>query len=459
MTFTSSLVEQIVDFDCKSIPKEVLEHAKLFVLDTLGCALGGYATEPGKQIAAEAEEYKGADSATVVGSGQSAALPFACWANASLANLLDMDDVFAGTAHQANCLVPTALAVAETEKKSGLEVLQAVVLGFEVGSRIMMYSWPPPEKARTYFPSTWQVFDAVTVAGHLLGLKKEQLQHAFGLAGMVPPIPIDMKKFVERPMGFSKNPFGWTTFTGVFWTILARRGLSGVADVFDGDAGFWAMMGSNRYDPEQLLKDFGTRYNILDTKYKPYPFCTWGHTSLDAFAELIAGTGIDPEEIEGIEVHTVKRAVDFLFDTKMNSLYDAQFSLPHALSMIALKKKPGPEWMQPENIFDHPVAKQIASKVTMQADQTAEKVFDEEKGAAIPATVIVTTVSGQRHTNQKKYSKGTKNNPFTEKELKEKFNTLASSALDDDRVEKIQSMVENLETVGDVSDLLKLLAR
>ena len=457
MTYTSSLIEQIACFDADAIPQQVIEHTKLYILDALGCALGGYAIVPGKQIVDQAKQFESADCATLIGDGASVSLPFACWANSSMANLLDMDDVFAGTAHQANCLVPTALAVGESQNRSGIDVIRAIVLGFEVGSRIMMYSWPSPEKARTYFPSTWQVFDAVVVGAYLLGLEKEQIHHALGLAGMVAPIPIDMKKFVERPMGFSKNPFGWTTFSGVFWTLMARRGMSGAADIFDGDAGFWAMMGSDRSDPDQLLTDLGSRYNILDTKYKPYPICTWGHTSVDAFAHIMESEGIDAEQIASVRVKTVARAVDFLSSPEMKGLYDAQFSLPHAFSMVALKIKPGPEWMSEENIFDNKLARQIADRVEMEADPLAEKVFDEEKGVAIPAEVTVTTTSRQVYTCQKKYSKGTANNPFKPEELKEKFRILASSVLTHRQIEDVQSAIANLDQMDCISDLVRLL--
>ena len=222
MTYTEKIVDFIVNSKKESMPKEVIEHTKIFVLDTIGCAVGGYCTKAGKEIASQAKEFSGAGEAPVFGDGSKVSAPFACWANSSLANILDMDDVFAGTAHQANCLIPTAFGIGEAQKSSGLEVLHAIVLGFEIGSRIMMYSWPSPEKARTYFPSTWQVFDAVTSTGTLLKLSQKELYHAFGLAGTTPPLPIDMQKFVERPMGFSKNVFGWTTFTGVFWTLFAQ---------------------------------------------------------------------------------------------------------------------------------------------------------------------------------------------------------------------------------------------
>jgi len=457
MTYTEKLVDLVVNFEKVRIPKSVVEHTKIILLDTIGCALGGYATEAGKQIVAQAKEFRGAGEATVVGDGSIISAPFACWANSSLANVLDMDDVFAGTAHQANCLVPTALGIGQAMKKSGLEVLRAIILGFEIGSRIMMYCWPSPSKARTYFPSTWQVFDAVTVAGSLLGLGAKELYHAYGLAGTVAPLPIDMQKFVERPMGFSKNVFGWTTFTGVFWTLMARHGAQGTAHIFDGDAGFWTIMGSDFHDFGRLVEGLGEKYNILDTKYKPYPLCTWGHSSVDAFEAIIRENKISAQAISSINVKTLKRAVDFLASPKMETMYDAQFSLPHAFSMVALSRKPGPEWMTDENIFRNPTAKAIADKVTMQVDPEAEQVFNEERGLAIPTEVEVNTADGKAYRKKMKYSKGTPNNPFTEEELRDKFKTLASAVLKPGKITQVIETVEEIDKLDDISTLVKQL--
>ena len=457
MTYTEQLVSFIVKSKKESLPQEVIEHAKIFILDTLGCAIGGYCTKPGRQVVAQAKEFSGAGEATLFGDGSKVSLPFACWANSTLANLLDMDDVFAGTAHQANCLIPTAFGFGEAQRSSGLEVIHAVVVGFEVGSRIMMYSWPSPAKARTYFPSTWQIFDAVTVAGKLLGLGQGELYHAFGLAGSAPPIPIDMKKFVERPMGLAKNVFGWTTFSGVFWTLMAQRGAQGAAHILDGDAGFWTIMGSDQHDFEKLTEGLGETYNILDTKFKPYPLCTWGHTTVDAATKIFEQNRIPPQDIGSVTVKTLGRAVDFLASPKMESLYDAQFSLPYAVAMLALKKKPGPEWMSEENMFHNLEAANIAQKVTMEVDPTAEEVFNREKGLAIPTTVEVKTHEGRMYRESAKYSKGTPNNPFELEELKDKFKTLASSLFSEKRIGVIIEAVESLEELDDISELTNLL--
>jgi 2-methylcitrate dehydratase PrpD len=370
-----------------------------------------------------------------------------------------MDDVFAGTAHQANCLIPTAFGIGEAKKASGLEVIHALVLGFEVGSRIMMYCWPSPVLARIYFPSTWQVFDAATVAGKLFGLSSDELCHAFGLAGTAPPVPIDMQKFVERPMGLAKNVFGWTTFTGVFWTLMAQKGTKGAANILDGDAGFWTIMGSDSHNFGKLTEGLGETYNILDTKFKPYPLCTWGHTSVDAVKKIFEKHKISPQEIESVTVRTLKRAVDFLASPTMKSLYDAQFSLPHAVAMLALGKKPGPEWMSEENMFRNTEAEGIAHRVTMEVDPTAEEVFNKEKGLAIPTTVEVKTKHGKLFQEHAKYSKGTPNDPFTAEELKEKFTTLASSFFGEQRISHIIDAVESLDKLDDISELIELLKK
>jgi 2-methylcitrate dehydratase PrpD len=457
MSYTEKVAQFVVDHKKESLPGNVIEHAKLFILDTIGCAIGGYCTEVGKQVASMAKRFQSPAESSLIGDGSTVCAEFACWANSSLANILDMDDVFLGTAHQANCLIPTAFGIGEAEKSSGLEVLHAVVLGFEVGSRIGLYAWPSPAKARTYFPSSWQVFDAVTVTAKLLGFKQRELFHAFGLAGTVPPLPADMQKFVERPIGFGKNGFGWGTFTGVFWTLMAQRGVKGTPHILDGDAGFWAIMGSDQHDFEKLVQGLGEKYNILDTKFKPYPLCTWGHTTVDATKKIIEENNIPAEDIESVTIKTIKRAVDFLRNPEMKTIFDAQFSLPHAVSMLALRIEPGPEWMSEENIFHNPEAKAVSGKVKMEVDPSAEQVFFEENGLAIPSDVNVQTRDGKIYQEKIKYSKGTPNNPFKTEEIHDKFKNLASSLFSEKRIDEILETVNRLEKIEDISELTRLL--
>lgn len=457
MTYTERLIDNIVHSTKESIPAEVIEHTKILILDTLGCAIAGYCTKVGKQVVEQAQEFRGGGEASLIGHEGTVSPPFACWANSTLANLLDMDDVYAGAAHQANCVVPTAIGVGEAQHSSGLEVIHAVMVGFEVGARIMAYSMPSPAKARTYFPSTWQIFDAVTVAGKLLGLGPKELYDAFGLAGKIAPLPINLQKSAEHHAGFPKGPFGWSTFSGIFWTLLAQRGVaSGTAHLFDGDAGFWAMMGSDNHDFEELARDIGDPYAIVDTKYKPYPLCTWGHSSADAVKRIFEENTIDVHDIASIKVKTIQRAIDLLSRDKIESIFNAQFCLPYAIAMLALRKMPH-EWMSEENIFRNQEAQAVIQKVVLEVDPVAERIFSEENGLAIPSAVEVQMNDGKIFQETVKYSKGTPKNPFTTQELRDKFRILASALFSEQRISAIMETVESLERVNDICDLTVLL--
>jgi 2-methylcitrate dehydratase len=65
MTYTEKVVDFLVNSRKESIPKDVIEHTKIFILDTIGCAIGGYCTKSGKQIAALVREFSGAGEASV----------------------------------------------------------------------------------------------------------------------------------------------------------------------------------------------------------------------------------------------------------------------------------------------------------------------------------------------------------------------------------------------------------
>jgi 2-methylcitrate dehydratase PrpD len=300
----------------------------------------------------------------------------------------------------------------------------------------------------------------VTVTGKLLGLERGALYNAFGLAGKIAPLPINLQKSAEHHPGFPKGPFGWSTFAGVFWAQLAERGvLTGAAHILDGEAGFWKTMGSDSRDYEELTRPLGEPYAILDTKFKPYPLCTWGHTSADAAKKIFEENNISSGDISSIRVRTIKRAIDLLSRDTIESIFNTQFSLPHAISMIALGKKPGHEWMSEENIFHNKEAEAVARKVVMEVDPVAEEIFTDENGLAIPSSVEVTMNDGSVYTEDVRYSKGTPRNPFTVDELKGKFRALASSLFSEKRIDEIIDVIESLEKIDNISVLTELLKK
>ncbi len=460
MSYTGKVVDQVLDSKEESLPQDVLKQAKLVFMDTIGCAIGGYCTNIGQQIVSMARKFPGDPGASLIGDGSRVSDAFACWANSCLSNLMDMDETFSGTAHIGNCVVSTALGVGQMTGARGKEMLHAMVLGFEVGSRIMYYLWPSPAKGvRAYLPSTWQVLASATTAGKLLGLDRAAMMHAYGLAGTVPPVPIDMQKFVERPMGYGKNVFGWTTMTGVFWTEMAKIGSEGTPNILDGDGGFWRIVGSDQCSYEELLKDWGKKYHILDTKFKPYPSCTWGHSSLDAVRHLIEKYGIEAEDIEEVRIRTLDRASQFLGDRNIHTIFDAQFSLPYSISMLLLRQDPGPAWFSKHNMFGNKQAEEIQKRISVESDPEAEKLFYKENGEAMLSTVNVMSKGGNTYTERVQYPKGSPRNPFSPEGLIEKFKVVAASLFSEKRIDEILDHILHLDELEDLSVLTKLLQR
>ena len=148
-------------------------------------------------------------------------------------------------------------------------------------------------------------------------------------------------------------------------------------------------MGSDRHDFEKLVQELSEKYDIMDTKFKPYSLCTWGHTSVDATKKVFEENDIYAKDVESVRVKSLKRAVDFLVSPAMETICNAKFSLPHEVSMFALRKKPGLEWMSKENMFHNPEAKAVAEKVTLEVGTSAEQIPFEENGLAIPFTAVI----------------------------------------------------------------------
>jgi 2-methylcitrate dehydratase len=166
---------------------------------------------------------------------------------------------------------------------------------------------------------------------------------------------------------------------------------------------------------------------------------------------------IKPEEIDQVNIKTLDRVGQFLADTKIETIFDAQFSLPYALAMLLLGQKPGPEWLSEENMFRNEKVKAIEKKIKIEVDPEAEKIFAQESGEAIMSTVEIKTTQGKVYTEQMKYPKGSPRNPFTPKGLTEKFKMVSSALFSEKRVERLLEEINRLDKVENISNLMELL--
>jgi 2-methylcitrate dehydratase PrpD len=451
---TEALVQYVVKARYEDLPEEVVEKSKWILLDSIGCALAGAQTKMGRVVMDQVKALGGKNESTVFGKRIRTNSVWAGYCNAILMDALDYEET--ALAHPCATIIPAGFAVGEAVGATGRNLILSIVLGFEVSQRIGLAVLPSPEvgnRVAVFF--AFHSFGACVAGGKLMRLSPPQMLNAFGYTGATTPVPTWISRW-ERPLHWVKNDYGEQTRAGILGVLLSKRGFIGPQKVLDGDLGFWRMVGSDRFDPEEATRDLKASYRILNDTFKPYPACRWFHAALDGLQEIMAENSFSPAEVEKITVKTFKDAADLL-DYRPKALVDGEFSLPYGMAMVLLRKKPGPSWYSVRNLRSAEAAAAMA-KVTTEVDPEAERRYVHER--RLSATVHVRLRTGREFTRKVAAPRGDMENPMSEKELLVKFTDLAGAAIKKKAaVSRLREMILNLEGLKNIRDLTSLLYR
>jgi 2-methylcitrate dehydratase PrpD len=285
MTAAETIAGFATSIDLDDVPGEVIEHAKLHVLDVLGCGLAGHATGNGVEGRATMHELGGDAQATVIGLAERLPAANAAFANAMTCHGLDFDDTHSDSgSHISTVIAPASFAAAELYGATGRDTLAAIVAGNEVDCRIGMAE-PGALHGRGFHPTAiCGVFGAAAAIARIAGLDTDATTRALGIAGsMASGI------FAYLADGTQTKPIhpAWAAHGAHVATRLAHHGAEGPRSVFDAQFGLYhAYLGiqpgaSGLVDQ---LADLGSRWETPRIAYKPYPPCHFIHGSLGATA-------------------------------------------------------------------------------------------------------------------------------------------------------------------------------
>src|SRR5436190_9411422 len=183
-----AITERLAGFtagcEASSIPPQARTEATRALVDVVGTMLAGAAEPLGRIVHAHAKDEGGAGPAAVVGAGFRTTASLAAFANGSTGHALDYDDIGLDVGHPTVAVAPAALAVAEQVGASGRQLLDAMVIGYEVASRVgsCLGSVGGPYRRGYHGTYVYGIFGATAAAARLLCLKPEQIRCAFGIA-------------------------------------------------------------------------------------------------------------------------------------------------------------------------------------------------------------------------------------------------------------------------------------
>ena len=450
-TITATVSQWAAGVKFEHLSQDAIYQAKRFLLDSVGCALGGY-QQHDVTIALEVlDEIAGPGKATVVGTGKQMDAVSASLANALMIRCMDYNDIYwkQDPSHPSD-IFPAAMACCERAGGDGRELIVGLVLGHEFEMRLCEAAFPGIRE-RGWHHATLTAFVSPIVAARMLHLDWAQMQHAIGISasaratlGAVTAGKLTMMKNTVDPMA---------TQSGVLAALLAEKGYSGPEHVLDGKEGLTHCFGPE-WKLNILTDGLGESWRITQCGMKAFPTEALTHTPISAVLALVKDNDLKPDDVVKVHIRTTARGADILSDP---SKYDprtketADHSLPYVIAAAIAERQVTPLQFTMEKIMDATIRAQL-NKIVVVADPEIEKVFP----ALQRVIVTITTTDGREFSKQLDYPKGDPRNPLTDKEVEEKFEALAGPVMIPGARRKAIDAIWALEKQASVTDLMRL---
>ena len=356
-----ALCEFIAGFRIGDLTDSARDRLALLLADMAAvCAAGRLA--PAARIAADhaAEVHPGPD-ATLLTDGRRVSAVGAAFANGVLANVLDFDDGHRLTkGHPGAIVIPGAVAVAQLVDATPIELLEAVVVGYEVSIRagIALHDRDP-----AYHSSgAWGAVGVAAASARLLGLDQNATISALGLAEHHAPIAPMMRSCAEPRM--TKDACAWGASLGVESALLAARGFTAVRGEF----------------PDTELHDLGDRWRLLELYIKAYPCCRWSQGAIVAALAATGGRTLAPDAVRHVSVRTFA-AADGLAKVIPETTEEAQYSLLWPLASALARGRFGvAEVLGP---FTDPAVRGMFERIELEIDPELTAAFPARRLTAV----------------------------------------------------------------------------
>lgn len=439
-----------VDLSYDKLPLEVVHKAKQLLLDTLGCAFGGYLSEPSQMTRATVRSLGGVPEATIIGTGERTSSANAALANCVMVRYLDFMDIYRSKdgCHPSEN-IPTALAVAERQKRNGRDLLVGIVLGFEVQQR---FADAIPCHHLDWHHVTAAGYVTPVVAGKLMNLDREQIANAIGIGGCHNHALADLLGEWWAGTGqismMKAIGYGFGSQSGITAAMLAGQGFTGPKTIIES---FNRVVAQNQDLTPIIAGD--DHFKILDTSLKSFPAEYLSQSPVEGLLSLVREHDIDPAAVQSIDVRANTRASILV---KESSYYpktreSADHSIPYCLAMALIDRELTPAQFTREQ-WNDPKVIDLMRKVHFAVDPEFDLLFPKAR----PSVVKITMQSGAVYERRIDHPRGSPGNPMTDAEIQDKFARLASPLMSDSRISQIVDTVASLDRLDDVSALMAL---
>lgn len=423
-----------------------LHSARRALLDWHGALIAGADSETASRLREAYVEELGVGNSSVAGTHLKAFARAAAFMNGTISHISEFDDIFRDGAYHPACpTIAAAFSLAESRNESVENLLAAIIIGYEVSTRISKVIQPSHYR---YFHTTGTagVFGAAAACAHLLRLNATQACDALATAGTFASGL--QQAFRSDSMTKPMHP-GHAAEVGLNAALVAQAGMTGTPDLLEGDAGFGAALcDSPRWD--ELLIGLGSSWNIEQMTFKNHGCCGHNFPAIDAVAYLLSQHAIEVDQIQKIRVGGYKATTEVCRYVHPTTPFEAKFSLTYTVSArIVLGRVRECAFL--ENALSNPQISALEDKVELSIDPECAAKFPLHRSAKVEIEMKDGTVyHHHQHTRH-----GDPDDPLSDQELLDKFTELAEPRVG---LEVTQSLSREIMGNTDltVRDLAKL---
>lgn len=409
---TTSLGRVIAGLTPEAIPVTAMHEAQRRLLDSIACAAGALEEPFCEKICRIATRYRGAEEARIWFTGQSASVEMAGFANGCMVRYLDLSDtVLAKAAGHPSDMIPALVALAESRRKSGADLLASIVVAYDLYAGLC---GAVAFQKRGVDQSTAAALGAAGGAAFLLGLDEVQTSNALSIAlnSNVNLYNVRMGTLSDWKSCAGPN----AAREGIFGAILAAEGITGPNGVFDGPSGFGELVGELHLTIDPVQNPL-----LPGTHLKAWPVCYHGQSATDAAVRLADFTR--PDEIASVVIDTYDVAWRAMGNDPSRwapwTRETADHSLPYVVAVALSTGRLTSSDYRPERLAD-PALHALMSRIEVRPHPEFTAAYPDQARSKI--TVI--TQDGRSASAETLQPKGHVNNPLSGAELEQKLASL-----------------------------------
>lgn len=433
----------------KKLPSQVVERTKIHIVDTFGAMISGSRLLPGKKAIGYVKTLGGKVESGVVGTKIVTSALNAALANGMFGHADETDDTHPPSlTHPGTSVLPAALAIGEVRRLSGLQVLRATVLGYDVCSRLLLALKPMPFLRSGHHAGAFgQLFGAAAAAGAVLELDARQVRHMLSYTAQQAAGLYTMfrdPEHIEKAYGMGGMP----AHNGVQAALMAANGFTGVDDVFSGERDFFFTF-SPEADREALVRGLGENYEIMRGGIKRWPVGGPIQGPLHVLRDLMEEHGFSAADVEKVIARMPDKELEIVNNRDMPDI-----SVQHLLSIMLLD---GTVTFASAHDFGRMKDRKVLKlRERIEALGDPELTDDQRRWRCV---MEVRLKDGRTLRHQTMAAKGSFENPLTREEEEEKARDLIVPILGKARGSELLAQLWNFESIKDVRALRRLYQR